>query len=215
MNDTPEPQLRPLLDGSGNSVRQSDNERMSLTPKLVMATAVMAACLGGVIWNKSSSTSAPPSSSLTSAMQAEQPNAEPQIRPDAMHFDTQFALVPTDKAASALASTGFDEQQRAQILAAVKNRRMRLVRMPIAQVSGAIGQSVAITSGGLRQNLVLKPDLQSVVLPIYLAGEVTIDPLTPPPTGGLGTGILTTLGPQILPLITSLNQQIVLDVIVQ
>jgi len=215
MNDTPEPQLKPLLDGSGNPVRQSGNERMGLTPKLVMATAVMAACLGGVMWNKSSPTSSSASTSPAAAIQPGQSNPEPEIRPDAMHFDVQFALIPTDKTETALASTGFDSQQRAQIKALVKERRMRLVRMPIAQVAGVVGQSVAITSGGLRQDLLLKPDLQSVVVPIYLAGEIAIDPVATPPRGGLGTGILTTLGPQILPLLTNFNQQIVLDVTVQ
>jgi len=215
MNDTPEPQLKPLLDGSGNSVRQSGNERMGLTPKLVMATAVMAACLGGVMWNKSSPTSSPASTSPAAAIQPGQSTPEPEIRPDAMHFDVQFALIPTDKTETALASTGFDSQQRAQIMALVKERRMRLVRMPIAQVAGVVGQSVTITSGGLRQDLLLKPDLQSVVVPIYLAGEIAIDPVAAPPRGGLGTGILTTLGPRILPLLTNFNQQIVLDVAVQ
>ena len=211
MNDTPEPQLKPLLDGSGNSVRQSGNERMGLTPKLVMATAIIAACMGGAMWHRS----APGTSSSAAGAQTIQTASPSQIRSEAAHFDAQLALIPTDRAESALAETGFDKQQRTEIVAAVRNKRMRLVRMPIAQVSGALGQSVAITSGSMTQNLLLKPELQTVVVPIYMAGEITINPLSTPAAGGLESGILTTLGPLILPRLTNINQQIVLDVIVQ
>ena len=75
--------------------------------------------------------------------------------------------------------------------------------------------AVAITSGSMTQNLLLKPELQTVVVPIYMAGEITINPLSTPAAGGLESGILTTLGPLILPRLTNINQQIVLDVIVQ
>lgn len=184
---------------------------MGLTPKLVMAAAIMAACMGGTMWHRS----APGASSSAEGTQTVQTASPSQIRPDAAHFNAQLALIPTDRAEAALAETGFDKQQRTEIVAAVRNRRMRLVRMPIAQVSGALGQSVAITSGSMTQNLLLKPELQTVVVPIYMAGEITINPLSTPAADGLESGILTTLGPLILPRLTNINQQIVLDVIVQ
>ncbi|MDL2170328.1 MULTISPECIES: hypothetical protein [Asaia] len=213
MNDTPEPQLKPLSHGTVGSGHHSPRESGGLTSKLVLASAVVMACMGGAYWQNTAhggvTAARAPQASTTPL------DREPQIRADARHLGAQFALIAPGQAPSALAHSGFDTQQRANILAAVKNRRMRLVRMPIAQIAGLPGQSIAITSGGLTQRLTLKPELQAVVLPIYLAGEVTISPLTQPPAGGLETGILTALGAQVLPTLASLDQQIVLDVIVQ
>ncbi|GBQ10291.1 hypothetical protein AA21291_0380 [Swaminathania salitolerans LMG 21291] len=212
MNDVPEPQLKPLSDGSGTTSRHAGSARTSMTPRLVLAAAVIVACSGGILWKTSSSSPPAPRPGIVGAGQ---PDPAPGLRPDATHLGAQLALVPTSQVKAALATTGFSSQQKTDILAAVKNRRMRLVRMPIAQIAGPVGQSVTITSGGMRQSLLLRPTLQSVVLPIYLAGEVMINPTTPPPVGGLETGILTALGPQLLPRFTSLDQQLVLDVIVQ
>ncbi|GBR09162.1 hypothetical protein HW511_02700 [Asaia siamensis] len=213
MNDTPEPQLKPLTHGDDGGRHQHAHERGSMVPKLVMASAIVMACMGGAYWHSASSGSAAGLQPSRAAGPVEA--AEPQIRADAIHLGAQFALIGAGQAPAALARSGFDGQQKTEILAAVKNRRMRLVRMPIAQIAGIPGQTVSITSGGITQKLMLKPELQAVVLPIYLAGEVTITPITPPPAGGLQTGILTALGPQVLPTLARLDQQIVLDVIVQ
>lgn len=216
MNDTPEPQLKPLDHGMDGNRQQQARERGSMMPKLVMASAVVLACMGGAYWHSTAPGTTAGQQPAQTAVAAPAPDRnEPQIRADAMHRGAEFALILPKQAPAALAGSSFDSQQKAEIIAAVKNRRMRLVRMPIAQIAGVPGQSVAITSGGMTQKLILRPELQAVVLPIYLAGEVTITPITPPPAGGLQTGILTALGAQVLPTLARLDQQIVLDVIVQ
>lgn len=216
MNDVPEPQLKPLISGNEERTSQHGRGPNGLTSKLVIASAIVVACLGGALWHQSTSLSngsGPETAVSPSAAGGGQ--AEPQIRADATHLGVQLALISASQAPSALAKTDFSQEQKTQILAAIKNRRMRLVRMPIAQVAGLPGQILTITSGGMTQSLRLKPSLQAVVLPIYIAGEVTVTPATPPPAGGLQAGVLTALGPLILPVLATLNQQVVLDVIVQ
>lgn len=127
----------------------------------------------------------------------------------------QLSMIAPDHAAKALSGSGFTPEQRAGILDAVKRGEMRLVAMPLLDTAGLAGQVVTVSTSGISQNVVLTGKFQRVVLPISKAGQVVIDPVSLPHAPALTIAAMTALGPELLPSLTALNQQIVLDVIVQ
>ena len=127
----------------------------------------------------------------------------------------QLSMLPSSQAAKALARTSFNADQKARILAAVQRGEMRLVQMPVLDASGAAGQIIDVTTSGLTQRVVLTGKFQPLLLPIAVAGQVMVSPVTMPHAPALTIGAMTALGPEILPSLTALDQRIVLSVIVQ
>ena len=135
--------------------------------------------------------------------------------PAAQTAAVQLSMLSPAKAPSALAKSGFSPADRARILAAVKDGKMRLVEMPVLDASGAVGQTIDVTVSGLTQRVVLTGKFQHLVIPIVEAGQILIAPVSMPHAPALTIGALTALGPQALPALTTLDQRILLNVIVQ
>ncbi|WP_408873922.1 hypothetical protein [Gluconobacter roseus] len=135
--------------------------------------------------------------------------------PAAQTAAVQLSMLSPAKAPSALAKSGFSPADRARILAAVKDGKMRLVEMPVLDASGAVGQTIDVTVSGLTQRVVLTGKFQHLVIPIVEAGQILIAPVSMPHAPALTIGALTALGPQALPALTTLDQRVLLNVIVQ
>ncbi len=135
--------------------------------------------------------------------------------PAAQTAAVQLAMLPPAKAHAALAQSGFSPADRARILAAVKDGKMRLVEMPVLDASGAVGQTIDVTVSGLTQRIVLSGKFQHLVIPIVEAGQILIAPVSMPHAPALIVGALTALGPEALPALTTLDQRVLLNVIVQ
>ncbi|KXV62690.1 hypothetical protein AD949_09500 [Acetobacter orleanensis] len=111
----------------------------------------------------------------------------------------QFSLISQDKAEEALAMTSFSEKEKADILAGVKRRELRLVAMPIFDATGA-GGTVTVLCGTTRQTVLLQPKPTVLILPITVSGNVDIIPSSDPGIVGIGSGVVTMFGPQALPI---------------
>ena len=135
--------------------------------------------------------------------------------PAAQTAAVQLSMLSPAKVPSALAKSGFSPADRARILAAVKDGKMRLVEMPVLDASGAVGQTIDVTVSGLTQRVVLTGKFQHLVIPIVEAGQILIAPVSMPHAPALTIGALTALGPQALPALTTLDQRVLLNVIVQ
>ncbi|AOX19135.1 hypothetical protein [Kozakia baliensis] len=210
MMHRPDPELQRLPPHSVQEGASDARPGGALGVKLAIAAAALLASGALATHNFYSS-----DHKTTPAQSAQIANQTPAAPHQPIHAAAQFAMIAPENAARALQKSRFSQDQRAQILAAVKRRDVRLVEMPVADASGQVGQAVSISSAGITQTVVLTGKLQSVLLPIRNAGEVTVTPVTQPRTGGLQTGVLTALGPEVLPTLSSLAQQIILDVIVQ
>lgn len=131
------------------------------------------------------------------------------------HALAQVTIISPENAAKALANSQIPPSARADILAAVKRREMRLSILPMRDATGAAGQVVTVTSSGITQNVVLGPKYQNVVLPIRGAGQATIIATTTPPPDGLHIGALFVTGPTIMPTIPGPSDGLILDLIQQ
>lgn len=131
------------------------------------------------------------------------------------HALAQVTIVSPENAARVLANSQIPPSARADILAAVKRREMRLSILPMRDATGAAGQIVTVTSSGIAQNVVLGPKYQNVVLPIKGAGQATIIATTTPAPDGLHIGAFFVTGPTIMPTIPGPNDGLILDLIQQ
>lgn len=111
----------------------------------------------------------------------------------------QMSLIAPEKAAEALASSGYSEKEQADILAGIKRRDLRLVAMPVFDTTGA-GGTVTIACGTTHRTVSLTPTPQVLVLPITVAGNVDMVPVSDPGVTGIGAGVVTMFGPEALPV---------------
>ncbi|MBB2174734.1 hypothetical protein [Gluconacetobacter johannae] len=125
----------------------------------------------------------------------------------------QFAMVSPDNAPQALLQSGLTPDQQATVLAGIRRREYRLVRMPIYDEAGT-GGVVTVRSGGIAQTVPLGAQPRVVLLPIRMSGEVDIMPVADPGPAGVAPGAITVLGPTPLPVIHR-DEMLVLNVIVQ
>lgn len=133
----------------------------------------------------------------------------------AIPLTVQLSMLSPNNAMHALQHSAFDATTRAQIAAALNRGDIRLAQLPVLDSLGLTGQSIDITTTGLTQRVILSGQFQPVLLPITTAGLVTITPATHLHSPGLSVTVLTALGPQMLPALTSQDQMLELNVIVQ
>ncbi|MCP1230329.1 hypothetical protein [Acetobacter indonesiensis] len=111
----------------------------------------------------------------------------------------QLSLIAPEKAAEALASSGYSEKEQADILAGVKRRDLRLVAMPIFDATGT-GGTVNVVCGTMHRTVALQTTPTVLILPISVTGNVDILPVSDPGIVGIGSGVITMFGPQVLPV---------------
>ncbi len=137
-------------------------------------------------------------------------NAPVQNRPDMMG---QMPMISPDRAADMLRQTSYSIQQQAEILAALKRRDIILADMPMYDMTGS-NAVVNVQSLGLVQTVRLGPQPKSVILPIRVAGNVSITAAGDPGPAGIHAGAVFVPGPTALPVLTR-DTEIVIGVVVQ
>lgn len=137
-------------------------------------------------------------------------NAPVQNRPDMMG---QMPMIAADRAEEMLSQTSYTPEQKGEIMAALKRREIVLADMPMYDMSGT-GAVVNVQSLGLVQTVHLGPQPKSVILPIRIAGNVTVAPATDPGPTGIRTGAVFVPGPTPLPVLLR-DTEIVIGVVVQ
>ena len=110
-------------------------------------------------------------------------------------------LLPTGAAAEAVAAMGLNAADTASLTEALRRQRLRLVHLPVLDVSPALavgdaGRSVEVSSGGYTRLVRLTRQPVTLTLPIAVAGAVTFRT-----TGAdsVSIGALTLAGPVRLP----------------
>lgn len=126
-------------------------------------------------------------------------NTSPAADSKQQRIGVQMSLIAPEKAAQALASSGYSEKEQADILAGIKRRDLRLVAMPIFDATGT-GGTVSVVCGTTHRTVALQPTPTVLILPITIAGNVDILPVSDPGVTGIGAGVVTLFGPQPLPV---------------
>lgn len=121
----------------------------------------------------------------------------------------QLEAVPRE-AAERLAGTLVPPARLEETIAALQDRSRYLVRAPFYGVGAGIGRTVRIATGLSARTITLTATPTVVLLPIAVAGQITIEALGPP----VLLGLLTTTGPQTLPPIDA-GGTLAIEVIVQ
>lgn len=172
---------------------QTQKEEKPSHLRLIMVALATCALVAGAGYHYAGSESGHAPAPLAGD-RTDQNDAQAQPRPG-----VQFSLISQDKAAEAMAMTSFSEKEKADILAAVKRRELRLVAMPIFDAGGA-GGTVTVLCGTTRQTVLLQPKPTVLILPITVSGNVDIIPSSDPGAAGIGSGVVTMFGPQALPV---------------
>ena len=123
----------------------------------------------------------------------------------------QLPSLGTEAAEAALADPSFAGADRAALLAALRDRRVRIARMPVFGVADGVGASVRIGCGAFVRNVVLPAVPLAVLLPVSRAGSVTLTPLA---GRTVSMGIVQTIGPTPLPPIAA-GDTMILQIIVE
>ncbi|GBR19746.1 hypothetical protein AA0616_1616 [Komagataeibacter nataicola NRIC 0616] len=137
-------------------------------------------------------------------------NAPVQGRPDMMG---EMPMISPERAADMLRQTNFTLQQQAEIMAALRRREIILADMPMYDMTGG-GAVVNVESLGLVQTVHLGPQPRSVILPIRIAGNVSITPAGDPGPMGVHAGAVFVPGPTPLPVLMR-GANLVIGVVVQ
>ncbi|GBQ13829.1 hypothetical protein ACOZ4Y_10140 [Komagataeibacter rhaeticus] len=137
-------------------------------------------------------------------------NAPVQNRPDMMG---QMPMISPEHAVDMLRQTSYSIQQQAEILAALKRREIVLADMPMYDITGG-NAVVNVQSLGLVQTVHLGAQPKSVILPIRIAGNVSITAAGDPGPTGIHAGAVFVPGPTPLPVLTR-DTEIVIGVVVQ
>ncbi|MFT8718426.1 hypothetical protein, partial [Acetobacter sp.] len=144
-----------------------------------------------------------------SAFQNER-NASSDAKPALL---VQMVYIAPENAAAALRGAGYTPDEQTRIMAAIKRREYRLAVMPVFDATNT-GGTILIQSGVMKKIVHLTPQPQNVILPITLAGEVTITPVSAPGPTGITPGAITVLGPEIFPALQT-GDSLLLSVMVQ
>ncbi|RBM06412.1 hypothetical protein [Novacetimonas cocois] len=125
----------------------------------------------------------------------------------------EMPMIAPERAADMLQFTSFDINQKNAILAALKRHEIVLAEMPLYDM-GTGSSVVSVESMGLTQIVHLTGRPRTVVLPIRIAGEVTIRAVNDPGAAGLHAGAIFVPGPTPLPVLYK-DGQLVIGVVVQ
>lgn len=178
-------------------------------PMALMAAAVG---LGGALLAVHGQPSSPPRTA---------PHPEPQLQPSTQAVPVlegalTLSMLPPDEAARAIARSSFPEQQKPALLAALKDNRIRLAAMPLADATGSTGQVLTVSGGGLSQQVILGPRMKAVLLPIVHEGTVTFTRTSPAGRGPLSIATLNMFNNiVVLPPLTTASPAFSVPVVVQ
>ena len=131
---------------------------------------------------------------------------------DAPRAAVELVSLSFEEAARELRASSLDPIVRADMLVAIKERRLHLVRAPFYGVGGAVGAWVTVTCGTLVRPLVLTAAPTSLLLPIERAGRIVVTARAAMAEGAR-IGLVTASLPVTLPP-PGPAESLILDVIV-
>ena len=147
------------------------------------------------------------------------PQLQPQTTEQAIPMvegSLSLSMLPPDEAARAIARSNFPTQQKPALLAALKENRIRLAAMPLADASGHTGQILTVSGAGFSQQVVLGPQAKAILLPIAREGIVTLTRTGPARLGPLSIATLNIFrNVVVLPPLTQASPSLAVPVIVQ
>ncbi|WP_077396457.1 hypothetical protein [Bombella intestini] len=147
------------------------------------------------------------------------PQLQPKVAEQAIPMTEgalSLSMLPPDEAAQAIARSNFPTQQKTTLLAALKDNRIRLAAMLLADASGHTGQSVVVSGAGFSQYVVLGPQAKTVLLPIAQEGIVTLTRTGPTRLGPLSIAMLNIFNNVVvLPPLTQTSPSLAVPMIVQ
>ena len=109
----------------------------------------------------------------------------------------ELGLVPVEESGAAVAGMGLSAGEAGLLLAALRERRVRLVRLPMVdETIGAGGHDVVVSTAGYTRSVRLTRTPVAVALPMGPAGEVAF---STPDADAVGIGALGLSGPVRLP----------------
>lgn len=109
----------------------------------------------------------------------------------------ELGLMPAGEAEAAVAGMGLSGGEAALMQAALRDRRVRLVRMPLVdETPGDAGHDVVVSTAGYSRMVRLTRTPVAVPLPVGPAGEVSF---STPDAEAVGIGALGLSGPVRLP----------------
>lgn len=151
----------------------------------------------------------------------ESPQPQPQVQPSRQAIPMlegafPLSMLPPDEAVRAVARSSFSNQQKPALLAALKENRVRLAAMPLADAAGHTGQLLTVSGGGFTQQVVLGPKAKAVLLPIAQEGIVTLTRVSPAKLGPVSVATLDMFhNVVVLPPLTQASPSFAIPVIVQ
>jgi hypothetical protein len=178
---------------------------------MVAAIAALMVVAGGASWMANGNATKDGTSNQPPLSAPQSPQNE--ISSGRLSVAGQFAYISPENAPAALKQAGYSQEEQASILAGINRRDYRLAVMPLFDASGT-GGTIAVTSGSVRRVVHLTPEPQPIVLPITIAGEVSIAAISPTGPAGITSGAVTVLGPEALPSLQQ-GETLPLTVIVQ
>ena len=111
----------------------------------------------------------------------------------------ELAILPADAAAEAVASMALPVSDARQLTDALQRRRLRLIRIPLIDLSAAPserGRAVQVSAGGYTRLIRLSRTPVTVTLPVGPVGTVSFQTAS---TDGVGIGAMTLTGLARLP----------------
>ena len=117
----------------------------------------------------------------------------------------ELGLTPVAATAAAVQSMQLPAPDDAALTASLRDRRLRLVRLPLFERDGGTGAVVQVDANGLKRVIHLTPEPVVLTIPMAQVGSVTFRLVSGPPLAGgtapsgVGIGAITLTGPQPLP----------------
>jgi hypothetical protein len=131
-----------------------------------------------------------------------------------VHGVVQLVSLSEAEAEAALGDLDLGPAGRTAMLAAIRERRMHLVRAPFFGIGAGVGATVTIACGAVVRSVVLGAKPTPLVLPIERMGRIVLTSGSAPDAEDAWIGLVTAVAPVRLPPLPA-GRSLILDVIVQ
>lgn len=115
----------------------------------------------------------------------------------------ELGLTPVAATTAAVQSMQLPAPDEAALNASLRDRRLRLVQLPLFERDGGTGAVVQVDANGLKRIIHLTPEPTVLIIPMAQVGSVTFRLISGALPTGVGIGAFTLTGPQPLPTLAS------------
>ncbi len=111
----------------------------------------------------------------------------------------ELGLTPVAATTAAVQSMRLPAPDEAALTSSLRDRRLRLVQLPLFERDGGTGAVVQVDANGLERIIHLTAQPMLLTIPMDHVGNVTFRLVSPALPSGVGIGAITLTGPQALP----------------